>query len=605
MWRELPRRALNRMTHDHTEKLTSFLVWFGFWALLVGTLTCTARGRMLFCDDEIMFQTAQSIWEDGDLAIEGIPIRTGERLGRPTGSFGVDGPAGFDAEGIKYGFFGLLPSVLAQPMLALAQVTESRALPEWSHAVRRDMVVYHRPSPERRAHEDWQRLWVAWTNTWITAGTAALLTCLLIELGYARSLAMGVSLIWVFATYAWWYAGSFLSEPSSALCFVTSALLFHRYHQGKSPRALWFGALVAGLSVHAHLLNLWCLPLLAAYAALPVWRCGALPEKRQELALAFALMSIGPLLQMALQWHHFGSPFESGRRDNYGVWIVPLRSFVAFFISPGRGVLWFAPAVTTGVAAYAILSRFNAAPAETSEPRPSSADGAVSRAQATPDTTLADARRDLVALGVALLLVRAAFMSTRSDWHGGWSLGPRYLLPALPLIMIPLASALEMARTRGAATRVVLGLAIGSSVLASGLLALHSSYERMWRLMLQHGTDHYSAIANHSWSAAPWFIYWAHDREVLFPRTQANAELTNTFEVRVRSLHLDALSHGAYKLAARGHPELWRVFLGFALLAVVGAVALGLGFARGRRQRGGAAADPSAVAPGAASSGDR
>jgi len=41
----------------------------------------TAPGRIQFPDDEIVFQTAASLWDDGDLDIPGIARRTGEPAG--------------------------------------------------------------------------------------------------------------------------------------------------------------------------------------------------------------------------------------------------------------------------------------------------------------------------------------------------------------------------------------------------------------------------------------------------------------------------------------------------------------------------------------------
>ena len=44
---------------------------------------------------------------------------------------------------------------------------------------------------------------------------------------------------------------------------------------------------------------------------------------------------------------------------------------------------------------------------------------------------------------LALSLTRWVFMACRSDWHGGWAIGPRYLIPAIPFMLVPLADWLE------------------------------------------------------------------------------------------------------------------------------------------------------------------
>ncbi|HEY8376433.1 MAG TPA: hypothetical protein VIK91_08090, partial [Nannocystis sp.] len=79
----------------------------------------TAPGRIHLPDDEIVFQTTASLVERGTLAIAGIPWRTGEPQGQPSGTFGT--AAGRD--GRRYGFFGHGLSLVAVPAFALAAAT--------------------------------------------------------------------------------------------------------------------------------------------------------------------------------------------------------------------------------------------------------------------------------------------------------------------------------------------------------------------------------------------------------------------------------------------------------------------------------------------------
>jgi hypothetical protein len=67
---------------------------------------------------------------------------------------------------------------------------------------------------------------------------------------------------------------------------------------------------------------------------------------------------------------------------------------------------------------------------------------------------------------LALVLVPAAlivFYSGYPNWHGGWSVGPRYLVPAIPFLLFPLVFA---------ASSVVEWIALGASVAAVVPLAL-------------------------------------------------------------------------------------------------------------------------------------
>jgi len=57
------------------------------WLLVVCTAAylLTAPGRITYPDDEIVYETTESLWERGSFAIEGIPFQTGEPAGRPAG----------------------------------------------------------------------------------------------------------------------------------------------------------------------------------------------------------------------------------------------------------------------------------------------------------------------------------------------------------------------------------------------------------------------------------------------------------------------------------------------------------------------------------------
>ena len=142
----------------------------------------TAPGRIQFPDDEIVFQTAASLWDDGDLDIPGIARRTGEPRDRPTGTFGWSaGP-----QGQRYGFFGHGLSLVALPVYGLASATAGVVPASWAHAVRSDHFVFHRREPRG----DWTRLVVSLTNCVVTAVTVWLLTRWVAALGFAGRTAL-------------------------------------------------------------------------------------------------------------------------------------------------------------------------------------------------------------------------------------------------------------------------------------------------------------------------------------------------------------------------------------------------------------------------------
>jgi len=462
----------------------------------------TAPGRIQFPDDEIVFQTTASLWDDGDLDIGGIPRRTGEPAGRPTGTFGwAPGPAGE-----RLGFFGHGLSVVALPAYALASASAGAVPEAWPHAVRSDHFVLH-----RRGHRaDWTRLVVSLSNCLITAASAWLLARWLLALGFLRRTALVTGLAYAFATSAWAYSRTFLSEPLSGLCLIAAAYCVTLQQAGRGSRWLWLAGAIAGFSLHVHVLNVVFVPGLIGYAL--AGRRGA--GTRGMVGMA-AMLGLGAGLLLLGQWLRFGDPLETGRFGHYSEFVAPWEGLVAQMVAPGRSFLLYSPAAALGLLGFAAL------------------------------------RRRLPAVFVfaaATMLLRWLAISTRSDWFGGWSLGARHLVPVIPLAMLGFAAALERAGQWRVGARWAWWTALGLGVLLSAHLAVHSIFEWMWQLRLDPKFAAPGAMTHAS--------HWA----------PGASPVAGFF-----ALKLDVLAVGAVLLARLGHPGLLAVFVAIALVGVAAA----------------------------------
>jgi hypothetical protein len=117
-------------------------------------------------------------------------------------------------------------------------------------------------------------------------------------------------------------------------------------------------------------------------------------------------------------YSRFGNILETGRTvdiyDNltfgYGRLVSPWTGLYGLLISPGKGLLLFCPAVILGFVSWRHFHR------------------------AHPVLSYALA-------GAAVF--RIVFISCRSDWHGGFCLGPRFLLMLIPFLLIPFGYLLQ------------------------------------------------------------------------------------------------------------------------------------------------------------------
>lgn len=223
-----------------------------------------------------------------------------------------------------------------------------------------------------------------------------------------------------FATPLWSYSGTFFGEPLALLCMVL---------------ALWcilkelylVAGVMAGLAAAAHISALLWAPF---FAMILSFRCRGIREcfDRSYIPkfLKFSLGLVGPLAALAyFNYRRFGSFFETGRQlgtqaarhYGYGELILPDSSLLGLLVSPGKGLLVLVPLV---LVALFFWQRFY-------------------REVPWAATVL-----------LAGVLFRLLFIACRSDWHGGFCLGPRYLLLVLPVALIPLAFLLrDEVRLRG------------------------------------------------------------------------------------------------------------------------------------------------------------
>lgn len=387
-------------------------------ALLIFGLT--AYGGVRSPDNEVVFRAAESFASRGALDL-------GPDLGDWDG-FGL--ARGRDRN--LYPIFGPFESIALAPFIRMGRPLAANfpagapLAPSFYVDEGFTTVMEGTPLRERRSHA--LRLVCAGYNLLVSAGCAALFFRLSSRLAGGLPGALVGTAFLAFGSLLWPYSGTYFSEPLALLLVLASTLLLIETDgprwgdAARWKRALAGAALALAISTHVSA------ALFAPFFGAIAWSQGARRARsaaiRETLHFCFGL-GLGLLPLAAYNWGRFGNPFETGRTAHpglvelfrYGVFTAPWRGMYGLLLAPGKGLFLFSPAVLLGIACWPMLHR------------------------RWPQLSWA--------LGGALMS-RWLFISARSDWHGGFCLGPRYLLLALPFLILPIAVAVEELRRRGA-----------------------------------------------------------------------------------------------------------------------------------------------------------
>jgi len=298
---------------------------------------------------------------------------------------------------------------------------------------------------ERVLRIDPDDAWVMTVNAWLAgAGGVGLLAALGVVVFWRVALRLSgddepASL---FATIA--LALGTLYFPYATMLYdhdlVAVALLsaFALAYGGTNVRRLFGAGLCAGAAVIASYLSVLALAILALYvlhrarARVVAFLAGTLPP----LAVlgAYNLACFGRVVTSNYAWQN---PYF---KDAQGGWLDIFGRpdpgiLAALLVSPVRGVLFASPVLLIGVVGLVHMLRSR-------DKRPEGW------------------------LCVAMIVHILAFNMTFKAWHGGWACGPRYLIPALPFLALPIALAWTPRR------RLVAAALLGISIAGMAVVTL-------------------------------------------------------------------------------------------------------------------------------------
>jgi hypothetical protein len=449
-----------------------------------------------------MFRVTQSLLDRGAVDFRPLPNWIG---------FGGEAAADpVTGEVRQFAKFGLGQSLAALPGVALGRML-APVVPEAERGLFDTPFdvptgfdparVFPGENPLRWRWDDWSAAgWpnafetfaASLTNAVLMAAVIAVLFSIACELGYALRPALGMALVAGLATPLLVYAKTFFSEPLAALallCFFGLAIRASRLERGTYGFAASGFAL--GIAILAKIAHLVLVPPSILLIAALVWRREksfreTADAHHRVLAGTAFLLGLGVPLAMIAGYNfvRFGTVFETGYAGEASRWTTPfLEGFLGLLVSPGRGLLVFAPVL---LVALAVLPRF--------------------------------ARRHLleagfVALSFAVLL---CFYARWYMWEGGWCWGPRFLVPVLPFLLIPLASAFSRDAPRIVQSLVWPTIGASAVIAISGASVNFIDFHNYVRLEYAYRAAEYAAagqsgyydLVRWDWRFSPIVRWW-------------------------------------------------------------------------------------------------
>lgn len=406
--------------------IRSQILDFAFLSLLLIILVFSSGGHIVSGDEETMFRVTQNL-----LAGDGIVVGREEitlqaqmhPILQPARDYDFWTTSAIPGrDGKTYSKYGIGQSLVAIPLYGIGQLWE---------------VVF--VEGDSVWPEGWYaRLAASMLNSFALFGCSWVLMLFSRELGFQNGTSRWLVVGFIFSTMAWPYVKTFYPQPS--VTFLVLLMVFSAYQWRKTleKRWLWILGLAVCLAILFRASSMIVLPVLVAYLIF-----GLPPQKRWSWVFPITfLLGISFGLTLIYNELRFSSFLETGYHEI--AWTTPpILGLYGLLLSPGKGIVMYAPLVIIGAVSGIIFVREH-------------------RSEAWL----------FLGLWISFLLFYAPY----NFWTGGFNWGPRFLLPVLPFAILPIGSLMEEKSIRGAKWLAILFISLGFFIQFPAIIVDHSRY---------------------------------------------------------------------------------------------------------------------------------
>lgn len=393
-------RALARQgDRMRTRVSTGILIFLFFFSIYSLTMT----GRIRFGDEGERYLTAQSLVERQDLS-----IRVQPDLHR---KIGVDG-----RNYSSYELGSILPLV---PFYALGKLVSM-----FSGSIDPNQV---------------EMLITGLFNPAVTALTAVVLYGFCLALDYSAALSWLCTMLYGLASIAWPYSKAFEREPLLGFCLLLSTFAIYQFRRYRQSRWFWTAGLGIAFLIFGKLANVILLPFFAGYFLIVIYE---MRKTRSITQILWTCILFGAPTAVLIGVQGVSNQIRFGSFTDIGLsgtWGNPISYFGLSNLVAGLGGMLFSPGKS--IFLYSVPALLS-----------------------VPAWFPFFKQHKLEAVLTGLLIsATLIFNAMNVNWEQPSWWGPRYLVPVIPLFLLPVGALVS--RSRGMAKRVWLFLMVAAGAI--------------------------------------------------------------------------------------------------------------------------------------------